>query len=160
MIFVTHDLGVIADVADDVVVMYAGQIVEQAAPADLFVRPRHPYTEALLDSIPQLTPRVSRCMPSPAWCPAPTSCRLVVASHRGAPTRWTRAGPGRFLLRARGGRVPRPTGGGGRERSVWPAASVRTSCVLVERRRLVSDASARRQGATGAVGRSRRLCWR
>ena len=56
MIFVTHDLGVIADVADDVVVMYAGQIVEQTDSTALFTRPRHPYTEALLNSIPQLTP--------------------------------------------------------------------------------------------------------
>jgi peptide/nickel transport system ATP-binding protein len=56
MIFVTHDLGVIADVADDVVVMYAGQIVEQTPSSALFTRPRHPYTEALLNSIPQLTP--------------------------------------------------------------------------------------------------------
>jgi peptide/nickel transport system ATP-binding protein len=56
MIFVTHDLGVIADVADDVVVMYAGQIVEQTQSATLFTQPRHPYTEALLSSIPQLTP--------------------------------------------------------------------------------------------------------
>ena len=56
MIFVTHDLGVIADVADDVVVMYAGQIVEQTGATALFTRPRHPYTEALLNSIPQLTP--------------------------------------------------------------------------------------------------------
>jgi peptide/nickel transport system ATP-binding protein len=56
MIFVTHDLGVIADVANDVVVMYAGQIVEQTPSAALFTQPRHPYTEALLNSIPQLTP--------------------------------------------------------------------------------------------------------
>ncbi len=56
MIFVTHDLGVIADVADDVVVMYAGQIVEQTDATALFTQPRHPYTEALLNSIPQLTP--------------------------------------------------------------------------------------------------------
>ena len=56
MIFVTHDLGVIADVADDVVVMYAGQIVEHAGATALFTRPAHPYTEALLNSIPQLTP--------------------------------------------------------------------------------------------------------
>ena len=56
MIFVTHDLGVIADVADDVVVMYAGQIVEHTDATALFTRPRHPYTEALLRSIPQLTP--------------------------------------------------------------------------------------------------------
>ncbi len=56
MIFVTHDLSVIADVADDVVVMYAGQIVEHTDATALFTRPRHPYTEALLRSIPQLTP--------------------------------------------------------------------------------------------------------
>jgi peptide/nickel transport system ATP-binding protein len=56
MIFVTHDLGVIADVADDVVVMYAGQIVEHSDATALFTRPRHPYSEALLNSIPQLTP--------------------------------------------------------------------------------------------------------
>ncbi len=56
MIFVTHDLGVIADVADDVVVMYAGQIVEHTSATALFTRPSHPYTEALLNSIPQLTP--------------------------------------------------------------------------------------------------------
>jgi len=56
MIFVTHDLGVIADVADDVVVMYAGQIVEHTGATALFTRPSHPYTEALLSSIPQLTP--------------------------------------------------------------------------------------------------------
>jgi peptide/nickel transport system ATP-binding protein len=56
MIFVTHDLGVIADVADDVVVMYAGQIVEHTGATALFTRPRHPYTEALLNSIPQITP--------------------------------------------------------------------------------------------------------
>jgi peptide/nickel transport system ATP-binding protein len=56
MIFVTHDLGVIADIADDVVVMYAGQIVEETSAPALFTRPSHPYTEALLNSIPQLTP--------------------------------------------------------------------------------------------------------
>ena len=54
MIFVTHDLGVIADIADEVVVMYAGQVVERTAVADLFDHPRHPYTEALLASMPQL----------------------------------------------------------------------------------------------------------
>jgi peptide/nickel transport system ATP-binding protein len=54
MIFVTHDLGVIADIADDVVVMYAGQVAEQTTAADLFERPHHPYSEALLASMPQL----------------------------------------------------------------------------------------------------------
>ncbi len=81
MIFVTHDLGVIADVADEVAVMYAGQIAEQATVADLFARPRHPYTEALLDSIPQLTPKgeplhaIAGMVPRPDRFP--TGCRFA-----------------------------------------------------------------------------------
>ncbi|HEY2563245.1 MAG TPA: dipeptide ABC transporter ATP-binding protein [Acidimicrobiales bacterium] len=81
MIFVTHDLGVIADVADDVVVMYAGQIVEQSIAADIFVHPRHPYTEALLDSVPQLTPRGEPLHAIPGMVPRPdqflTGCRFA-----------------------------------------------------------------------------------
>jgi peptide/nickel transport system ATP-binding protein len=81
MIFVTHDLGVIADVADDVVVMYAGQIVEHNAARNLFARPRHPYTEALLHSIPQLTPRGEPLHSIPGMVPRPdqfpTGCRFA-----------------------------------------------------------------------------------
>ncbi|HZQ58012.1 MAG TPA: ABC transporter ATP-binding protein [Acidimicrobiales bacterium] len=54
MLFVTHDLGVVADLCDRVAVMYAGQVVEQASVDDLFRRPRHPYTEALMASMPQV----------------------------------------------------------------------------------------------------------
>jgi peptide/nickel transport system ATP-binding protein len=54
MILVTHDLGVVAGRADDTAVMYAGQIVEHAPTRELFDRTRHPYTEALLKSIPKL----------------------------------------------------------------------------------------------------------
>jgi peptide/nickel transport system permease protein len=54
ILFVTHDLGVIADLCDRVAVMYAGQIVEEAAVDDLFSRPRHPYTEGLLGAMPQV----------------------------------------------------------------------------------------------------------
>ncbi|MCB9947657.1 MAG: ABC transporter ATP-binding protein [Rhodospirillaceae bacterium] len=53
MIFITHNLGVVAELADRVAVMYAGQIVEIAEVAELFARPTHPYTEALLRSIPR-----------------------------------------------------------------------------------------------------------
>jgi peptide/nickel transport system ATP-binding protein len=81
MIFVTHDLGVIADVADDVVVMYAGQIVEYRSAADLFTRPQHPYTEALLQSIPQLTPRGEPLHAIPGMVPRPdqfpNGCRFA-----------------------------------------------------------------------------------
>ena len=54
MIVITHDMGVVAETADDIVVMYAGQIVEQASSLDLFDHPEHPYTEALLGALPQL----------------------------------------------------------------------------------------------------------
>ena len=54
MILVTHDLGVVAGRADEIAVMYAGQIVETAPTASLFRNVRMPYTEALLRSIPKL----------------------------------------------------------------------------------------------------------
>jgi oligopeptide/dipeptide ABC transporter ATP-binding protein len=54
LILITHDMGVVAEVADDVAVMYAGQIVEQASTLELFDHPEHPYTEALLGALPQL----------------------------------------------------------------------------------------------------------
>jgi oligopeptide/dipeptide ABC transporter ATP-binding protein len=55
IMLITHDLGVIAEMADDVVVMYLGQIAESAAVDDIFHAPAHPYTKALLSSIPSVT---------------------------------------------------------------------------------------------------------
>src|SRR5689334_23490977 len=55
MLFITHDLGVIVRICDDVCVLYGGRVVEQASIADLFQRPLHPYTKGLLASIPSLT---------------------------------------------------------------------------------------------------------
>lgn len=54
VIFITHDLGVVANMADDIAVMYAGKIVEQGSVDDIFYNPRHPYTWALLSSMPDL----------------------------------------------------------------------------------------------------------
>ena len=54
MIIITHDMGVVAEAAHEVLVMYAGQIVEQAPVLSLFDRPEHPYTEALMGALPQL----------------------------------------------------------------------------------------------------------
>ena len=54
ILLITHDLGVIADMVDEVAVMYAGRIVERGPVADVFANPQHPYTEALLNSIPVL----------------------------------------------------------------------------------------------------------
>ncbi|MBB4934959.1 oligopeptide/dipeptide ABC transporter ATP-binding protein [Lipingzhangella halophila] len=53
VLFITHDLGVVADIAREVVVMYAAQVVERAPVAELFQHPRHPYTAGLLDAMPQ-----------------------------------------------------------------------------------------------------------
>jgi len=52
---ITHDLGVVAEVADRVCVMYTGKIVEESPVDELFARPKHPYTEGLLRSVPKLT---------------------------------------------------------------------------------------------------------
>ena len=64
MIFITHDLGVIAELADDVAVMYLGRIVEKGPVKDIFLNPKHPYTEALLASIPNLDAQPRERLPS------------------------------------------------------------------------------------------------
>ena len=57
IVFITHDLGVVANIADRVAVLYAGQIVELGTVEDVFYDPRHPYTWAMLSSLPQLAQR-------------------------------------------------------------------------------------------------------
>lgn len=71
ILFVTHNLGVVADLCDRVTVMYAGRIVETAAVDDLFARPRHPYSEGLLQSMPQLGTRGERLPSIPGTPPMP-----------------------------------------------------------------------------------------
>jgi peptide/nickel transport system ATP-binding protein/oligopeptide transport system ATP-binding protein len=60
LIFVTHDLGVVARIADEVAVMYAGRLVEHGPVREVFHTPRHPYSWGLLDSIPRMTPGLDR----------------------------------------------------------------------------------------------------
>ncbi|MFN8264464.1 MAG: ABC transporter ATP-binding protein [Chitinophagaceae bacterium] len=60
LLFITHDLGIVKDIADKVIVMYKGSIVEQAATADLFAHPQHPYTRALLACRPANQPKGKR----------------------------------------------------------------------------------------------------
>jgi peptide/nickel transport system ATP-binding protein len=79
VIIITHDLGVVAEVADEVLVMYAGKEVETGSARDLFAGPRHPYTWGLLGSMPRLNAaRVDRLRPIPGSPPSlinvPSGC--------------------------------------------------------------------------------------
>ncbi len=67
---ITHDLGVVAEVADDVVVMYAGKVVEQATVDELFADPQHPYAWGLLGSLPRLDAATDRLRRSPGQPPS------------------------------------------------------------------------------------------
>jgi oligopeptide/dipeptide ABC transporter ATP-binding protein len=69
LLLITHDLGVVAEQADDVAIMYAGRIVEQAPVADIFARPLHPYTQALLRSMPGVGGRHARLEAVPGTVP-------------------------------------------------------------------------------------------
>jgi oligopeptide/dipeptide ABC transporter ATP-binding protein len=99
LLLITHDLGVIAQMADRVGVMYAGRVVEEASVADLFDRPAHPYTQGLLRSMPRLQDRsggrprrlreikgtVPRLTEMPAGCSFADRCPNVLARCREAP---------------------------------------------------------------------------
>jgi len=80
IIIITHDLGVIAEAADDVVVMYAAQVVERAPVTNLFSRPHHPYTWGLLGSLPRLDADVERLTQiqgqPPSLLNPPRGCRF------------------------------------------------------------------------------------
>jgi oligopeptide/dipeptide ABC transporter ATP-binding protein len=72
VLLITHDLGVVAEVCDRVVVMYAGQVVERGTVEEIFGDPRHPYTRGLLDSLPSVDEPGRRLRPIPGTVPAPT----------------------------------------------------------------------------------------
>jgi peptide/nickel transport system ATP-binding protein len=80
IILITHDLGVVAETADDVVVMYAAEVVERAPVIELFKRPRHPYTWGLLGSLPRIDSHVERLVQIPGSPPSllnpPRGCRF------------------------------------------------------------------------------------
>lgn len=71
ILFITHDLGVVADICDEVMVMYAGQIVEQSEIFGLYRQPMHPYSEGLLSSMPQIGGRNEELVSIPGTTPAP-----------------------------------------------------------------------------------------
>lgn len=80
LVFITHDLGVVAEICTRVVAMYAGEVIEDGAVDDVLTRPRHPYTSGLLSSLPGLAGRGSRLPSIPGRVPSPlnmpTGCRF------------------------------------------------------------------------------------
>ena len=72
MIMITHDLGIVAEVCDEVAVMYTGRIVEQGTLEDIFERTMHPYTEGLFNSLPNIVNRQSMLKPIKGLMPDPT----------------------------------------------------------------------------------------
>ncbi len=80
ILFISHDLAVISEIADDVLVMYAGRIVEQAPATSLFAAPLHPYTRGLIETLPTAGPRQDRLPAIPGTVPdlsaLPPGCRF------------------------------------------------------------------------------------
>ena len=107
LILITHDLGVVANVADRIAVMYAGRMVETAGVRELYARPAHPYTKGLLESIPRLDQKgqslraIGGLPPNllaiPQGCAFHPRCRYAVDLCRvGAPPPLEEGEPGRF----------------------------------------------------------------
>ena len=72
MLMITHDLGIVAEVCDDVSIMYAGRIVEHGTLEDIFDGLRHPYTKGLFDSLPSIDERRAELKPIKGLMPDPT----------------------------------------------------------------------------------------
>jgi oligopeptide/dipeptide ABC transporter ATP-binding protein len=107
LIFVTHNLGIVAKMCDRVAVMYAGKIIEQAPVRELFNHPQHPYTRALLGSVPKLgskEPLYSIAGQPPNLANLPTGCAFHPRCREAVP-RCTTEEPRDFHLGA--GRVAR-----------------------------------------------------
>src|SRR6476660_170499 len=103
MVYVSHDLAVVARMADRIVVMYAGRVVEDAAAADVIERPRHPYTRALVEAIPDFRhPRSLRGIPGvsvgvgewPAGCAFAPRCEHAADACSGSVPALADAAPG------------------------------------------------------------------
>jgi oligopeptide/dipeptide ABC transporter ATP-binding protein len=88
IILITHDLGVVAETCDRVIVMYAGQVFEEGPVDDVFYNPQNPYTEGLLHSIPRLGQEVERLAVIPGIVPAPTNWPSGCRFHDRCPYGW------------------------------------------------------------------------
>jgi len=90
VLLITHDLGVVAEVCDRILVMYAGQIVEAGSVHEIFGAPRHPYTRGLLDSLPQIDQGGRRLRPIGGNVPSPTHWPAGCRFGERCPHAWDR----------------------------------------------------------------------
>ena len=157
MLLITHDMGVIAGHADRVNVMYAGRVVETAEAVDLFTEMHHPYTQALLASIPQLKQDAKKALHAIPGLPPdlthpPQGCRFAARCTRASDKcRTDEAAPGREDLRAQvrllapGGRAARP----GPDRRGGPGRREHRPGRLRRREQGSGDGGRRRRRARG-----------
>jgi oligopeptide/dipeptide ABC transporter ATP-binding protein len=114
LLLVTHDLGVVAERADEVAIMYAGRVVERAPVADIFVHPIHPYTRGLMRSIPKVGAQRQRRLESipgtvpdllhlPSGCRFRDRCPLAIAACAEAEPPLEERGPARLVACIRAG---------------------------------------------------------
>ncbi len=85
VIFITHDLGVVANICDRVVVLYGGKVMEEAPINDLYLHPSHPYSEGLLTAMPQLGARAGRLASIPGSTPVPSALPKGCVFHPRCP---------------------------------------------------------------------------
>jgi len=90
ILMITHDLGVIAETASRVIVMYAGEVVEEAEVDELFAKPHHPYTEGLMHSMPHIGHDQERLNVIPGTVPAPTEWPAGCRFRERCPYSWDR----------------------------------------------------------------------
>jgi peptide/nickel transport system ATP-binding protein len=106
MILITHDFGIVAEVCDDVAVVYAGEIVETGSKEDIFIRTAHPYTQGLFASIPHIASDTKRLSPIVGLPPSPVNlpqgchfsprCPIATDECRGEPIGMRELTPGHF----------------------------------------------------------------
>lgn len=108
ILLITHDLGLVAEMCDRLLVMYAGQIVEEGSVEQMFRAPKHPYTVGLLESLPQRNPERGARLPSipgqppdlaalPPGCPFAARCPRVMEVCRTQEPGWTHVAPGQSV---------------------------------------------------------------
>jgi peptide/nickel transport system ATP-binding protein len=110
VILITHDLGVVAEVCDRVVVMYAGQVVEEGTVEQVFREPRHPYTEGLLQAVPRLGVKQDELAVIPGTVPSPMAWPIGCRFHTRCPYGWDKCvheQPPLLDVRSESGRLAR-----------------------------------------------------